>query len=132
MTTVPKSDTPPPANNAQTKLVSDAMSGNYGRPASGGAPTEGRPQGTPGPTAGPASNLPGYAINWAGNPPSTGGTQVGADVGSGATILAGQPDATGHPTGDVSGGGTVGDSGNQGAGPGPVPMPDIDNDGDSL
>src|SRR6184192_1440888 len=98
MSTVPKADAPPPANNAQTKLVSDAMSGNYGRPASGGAPQAGRPEGTPGAGAPPAPNLPGYAINWAGNPPSTGGYQVGADIGPGATILAGQPDATGHPS----------------------------------
>ncbi len=137
MTTVPKAGDPPPANNAQTKTVSDAMSGNYRRPASGGPPEAGNSAGTPGPTAGPATNLPGYAINWAGNPPSTGGTQVGEDVGSGATIIAGQPDATGHPASDASGGGTVGDSGNQGAGPGPTPMgatgmPDLDHDGDSL
>src|SRR2546430_4050355 len=122
MSTVPSVDTPAPENNAQTKLVSDAMSGNYGRPASGGPPQAGNPAGTPGAGAPPAPNLPGYAINWAGNAPSTGGYQVGADIGPGATILAGQPDATGHPAGETSGGGTVGDSGNQGAGPGPTPM----------
>src|SRR2546430_2011904 len=100
MSTVPKADTPAPENNAETKLVSDAMSGNYGRAASGGPPEAGNPAGTPGPTA-PAANVPGYAINWAGNPPSTGGYQVGADIGPGATILAGQPDATGYPVGNA-------------------------------
>src|SRR5438552_15132538 len=134
MTTVPKSDTPPPANNAQTKLVSDAMSGNYGRPTAGGNAVGGRPEGGSSPA--PAGSIPGYAVNWSGNAPATGGYQVGADIGPGATIIAGQPDATGHPAGDTSGGGTVGDSGNQALGPAPIPsvtgMPDIDNDGDAL
>lgn len=117
MTTVPKADTPPPADNSNKTLVSDSWSGNYGRPTSGGAPLAGLPAGNP-PTEAPPGPTPGYSINMSGAAPSTGGTQVGADVGAGATIIAGQPDATGHPAGDAVGGGTVGNSGNQGAGPG--------------
>src|SRR5258708_2775366 len=114
MTTVPKADTPPPANNAKTTIVSDSMSGNYGRPASGGPPVAGKSEGNPPSGGASAGAIPGYSINWAGNAPSMGGTQVGADVGSGATIIAGQPDATGHPVSDANLG-TVGDSGNQGS-----------------
>jgi hypothetical protein len=141
VTTVPKADTPPPANNAQTTLLQSDPN-IYVRPTAGGnvsgtidsAPGSMPGQGGPGAGAGA---VPGYSINWAGNPPSVGGTQVGADIGSGSTILAGQPDATGHPDSDVSGGGTVGYSGPQQAGPGPTPnspsgMPDMDRDGDSL
>lgn len=116
MTTVPKAGDPAPANNAKTLTVSDAMSGNYGRPASGGAPVAGKQEGNA-----PASVAPGVIPNSATaySPPppapvTAASTQAGADVGSGTTIIAGQPDATGHPIGDISGGGTVGDSGNQG------------------
>lgn len=134
MTTVPKAGDPPPANNAKTTIVSDSKSGNYGRPTAGGNVAGGTPEG--GSSNAPAGPTPGYAVNWSGAPVSTGGTQTGADIGSGATIIAGQPDATGHPAGDASGGGTVGDSGNQQLGPAPIPsvtgMPDIDNDGDAL
>ena len=135
MTTVPKPDTPPPANNANTTIVSDSMSGNYGRPASGGPPVAGKSEGNP-PTGGaPSGSVPGYAINWSGNPPSTSGYPAGPDIGHGATQIVASPDETGHPASDASMG-TVGDSGNQGAGPGSIPtvsgMPDIDNDGDAL
>jgi hypothetical protein len=120
MTTVPKSDTPPPANNAKTLTLSGSA-GLYVRPTSGGAPQAGNPAGTPGPTAGPGV-IPDSATAYRPpmpSAPSFGGYQVGADVGSGATIIAGQPDATGHPDSDLSGGGTVGDSGNQPSG-GPI------------
>jgi hypothetical protein len=137
MTTVPGSDTPMPADNHKITLL-QSDENLYVRPTAGtNAASAGSSLG-PGPTAAdaPAGLVPGYAINWSGAAASTGGTQVGNDVGSGATIIAGQPDATGHPAGDANGG-TVGDSGPQGAGPGPTPnspsgMPDLDNDGDSL
>lgn len=108
MTTVPKAGDPPPANNAQTKTVSDAMSGNYGRPASGGAPEAGRPQGTPGPTAGPGPTQ-GFQYDMNGAPPSTGGTQVGPDMGHGATKVGPTGD---RPSGgkESASGGTVGQS----------------------
>src|SRR5437773_1423991 len=122
MSTVPKADAPPPENNAQTKLVSDAMSGNYGRPASGGPPIAGKSEGNPGSQAPPAADIPGYAINWAGNAPSTGGYQVGPDMGSGSAVVI--PSSGDRPSGGKEGAeiGTVGNSGNQGAGPGPTPM----------
>jgi len=109
MTTVPKAGDGPPPNNAQTKTVSDAMSGNYGRPASGGAPQAGRPEGTPGPTAGPGP-IQGPSYNMAGNAPSAGGYQVGPDMGHGATeVIASSGD---RPSGgkESASGGTVGNS----------------------
>ena len=137
-TTVPKADTPPPADNSKTFTLQSNSHELYGRPTAGNNQIPGASALGPGASApaADAGSIPGYAVNWAGEPPSAGGTQVGADVGSIATIIAGQPDATGHPFSDTSGGGTVGDSGNQGAGPGPIPsvtgMPDVDNDGDAL
>jgi hypothetical protein len=136
MSTVPKADTPPPENNAKT-LILTGSEGLYVRPASGGAPQPGRPEGTPAGGDAPAGNVPGYAVNWAGNAPSAGGYQVGPDMGHGAPIVT--PSSGDRPSGgkDSADMGTVGSSGNQGAGPGPTPMaatgmPDIDNDGDSL
>lgn len=118
MSTVPNADTPAPANNAKTLLISGSA-GMYGRPASGGPPVAGKQEGNPDSTGAgvPPGPTPIYQISMSGAPVSTGGTQVGADIGSGATIIAGQPDATGHPAADAVGGGTVGNSGNQGAPP---------------
>lgn len=122
MTTVPKSDTPPPANNAKITIVSDSMSGNYGRPASGGDPVAGRQEGNP-PSNPPAGSFPGpdayMPQPYRGNVPGTSGTLVGPDMGSGATIVV--PDSGNMPSGgDIQppSGGTVGDSGDQGAPPG--------------
>ena len=137
-TTVPKADTPAPPDNSKTFTLQSNSHELYGRPTAGNNQVPTASALGPGPSApaAPAGSIPGYAVNWSGAPVSVGGTQVGADVGAGATILAGQPDATGHPFGDTSGGGTVGDSGNQGAGPGIIPpvtgMPNVDNDGDAL
>ena len=105
MTTVPKADTPAPANNAKTTLVSDSMSHGYGRPTAGGNATGDAPA--------PAGNvMGGYSVP-APAPVSTGGTMAGPDFGHGATIVGPSAD---RPSGasDVSGGGTVGNSGPQG------------------
>lgn len=105
MTTVPKAGDPAPANNANTTLISGSA-GMYGRPASGGAPVAGKQEGNP-----PASVAPGpiasYVFNLSGNAPSEGGTQVGGDMGHGATQIVAQPDATGAPE-TATDGGTVG------------------------
>lgn len=102
MTTVPTPDTPAPANNAKTLLLQSDPS-LYVRPTAGG-----NAAGTAGDA--PAGPTPGYAVNMAGNAPAGGGP----DMGHGATQIVSQPDATGHPAGDAVGGGTVGNSGNQG------------------
>ncbi len=124
MTTVPKSDTPAPANNAQTKLVSDSMSGNYGRPASGGAPQPGKPEGNPDSTGagvpgGVTPSMDAYnPAPYRGEIPGHSGTMVGPDFGHGATQV--NPDSGDRPSGGKAGAdrGTVGDSGPQGPGPG--------------
>ena len=119
MSTVPKADTPPPANNAKTLLVSDAGSHGYRRPTAGGNAQGGAPEG--GSSNAPTGTTPGYSISMSGAPVSVGNTQTAGVVFEGSTLIVPQPDATGHPKGDISGGGTVGDSGPQGAGPGPTP-----------
>ena len=123
MTTVPKSDTPAPANNANVKLVSDSMSGNYGRPASGGPPVPGKQEGNAPSNPPTADKVPGADTYnpqpYRGADVGVAGTQVGPDMGSGATIIV--PDSGDRPSGDVAGatgGGTVGASGPQGPGPG--------------
>ncbi len=105
MSTVPKADTPPPANNAQTLTIGDG-SGMYARPTAGGAAVGNNQGAGPGPA-------PGYSISMAGVTPGSDGTgaQVGPNMGHGATMIVAQPDATGHPSGDIAGGGTVGNSG---------------------
>jgi hypothetical protein len=117
MSTVPKADTPAPADNSNKTLVSDSWSGNYGRPTSGGAPLAGNPAGNPPnePAPGPT---PGYSINMTGAPVSAAGTQAGPDMGQGATIVI--PASGDRPSGgkDAADSGTVGSSGPQGAGPG--------------
>ncbi len=124
MTTVPKADTPAPPNGARTLTVGDDGSHAYGRPTAGNnadTVTSADGGGTVGPSAtdsdAPAGAIPdiasAYAVNWAGAPVDTGDTQTGPNIGHGATQLVPQPDATGHPAGDASGGGTVGDSGSQ-------------------
>ncbi len=122
MSTVPKSDTPMPPNNAKITLVSDSMSGNYGRPASGGAPQAGRPEGSPAPDPPTADKVPGpdayMPSPYRGEIPGTSGTLVGPDMGAGATIV--MPNSGDRPSGGKDGAdlGTVGDSGPQGPGPG--------------
>src|SRR3977135_817246 len=115
MTTVPKASDPPPANNAQT-LTLTGSAGMYGRPASGGPPVAGKQEGNPPGGDAPPGVIPDSATAY-GLPPGTFGsaapvtaanTMAGADVGSDATIIAGQPDATGHPAGDASNSGAAG------------------------
>ncbi len=131
--TVPKADTPAPANNAKTLLLNSNSRELYARPTAGGNAMGGTPEGGSSPAGGP---IPGYAVNWSGADGGTGSTQVAGEVFQGSTLVVPQPDATGHPAGDANGG-TVGDSGPQQVGPGPTPnspsgMPDLDHDGDSL
>ena len=96
MTTVPKPGDPAPADNSKTLTIGPS-SDLYVRPTAGG---------NAGP--GPAQYVePGSTINRPGNPP----TIAGPDMGHGATQIVAQPDATGHPSGDIAGGGTVGNSG---------------------
>lgn len=104
MSTVPDSSTPPPANNAKTTLLSSDPN-LYVRPTAGGNAS--------GDASVPGGATPGYSINMAGNAPAGGGP----NIGYGATQIVAQPDATGHPSGDAIGGGTVGNSGDQGAAP---------------
>jgi hypothetical protein len=103
MTTVPKVDTPPPADNSKTLTLQSDSKALYARPTAGGnaagVDISGKAVDAPaGPVPSPNS------VNVPGAPPSTGGTQVGPDMGHGATIIL---------TG-ISGGG------------------DTDNDGDTL
>lgn len=126
MSTVPKADTPPPANNAKT-LTLQSDENLYVRPTAGGnrSGQASGPLGTA-PDAPPAGNVPAnpikdslsgavndpsYQMANPGADPSVGGTQTGPNFGHGATQIVAQPDATGHPAGDISGGGTVGNSG---------------------
>ncbi len=129
MTTVPGPDTPAPADNSHETLVSDPKSHDYGRLSPGGNAV-----GQAGDA--PAGVVPGYAINWPGADVGTGGTQTASEVFQGSTLIVPQPDATGHPFGDITGGGTVGDSGPQAAPAPGTPMvagvPDIDHDGDAV
>lgn len=126
MTTVSKTPVAPkmgsPPNGGKPgafNIVTDSNSPTanaYSRPTAGGnasGPADG-PLGTA-PARPPAGVVPGpeaYRPPTPG-PATAGGTQAGADIGSGATIIKGQPDATGHPASET-GGGTVGDSGPQG------------------
>lgn len=110
MTTVPTPDTPAPANNAKITLLSSDEN-LYVRPTAGGNAAGSATDAAAGPT-------PAYSISMAGNAP----TGAGPDVGHGATIIVAQPDATGHPAGDAQGGGTVGNSGDQGAPPASTDM----------
>ena len=136
MSTVPGPNDPAPANNAKTLIIGDG-SGMYARPTAGGNAAGGTPLG--GSSNAPAGVVPAnpivggselfppsgglaqaydsaaYMEANAGAAPSTGGTQVGADIGHGAAIVindsgdreSGAPDAS-------TNGGTVGDSGPQG------------------
>lgn len=77
MSTVPGPDTPAPANNAKTLLLSSDP-GLYARPTAGGNAS--------GDANVPAGPTPGYSISLAGNAP----TNAGPDMGHGATqILSG-------------------------------------------
>lgn len=122
MTTVPKADTPAPANNADTLLISSPED-LYVRPTAGGnrAGTGGdAPAGVVPPNPIKNSILdayqdPSYPVAEGGSSPSEGDTQAGPDMGYGATIV--QPDMqgeSGEPDGNTVGGGTVGNSGDQG------------------
>lgn len=104
MTTVPTPGTPAPANNAKT-LTLQSDPNLYVRPTAGGN------------ASGDAAVAPG-AVPGSGaySAPSPAGTGT-PDMGHGATQIVAQPDATGHPAGDAMGGGTVGNSGDQGSPP---------------
>lgn len=103
MSTVPKADTPPPANNAKTYTISGSA-GMYGRPTNGGAPVAGKSEGNPsGGDAPAASDTPGYSINMTGAAVTDGGP----NIGHGATQIVAEPNATGAPE-SATGGGTVG------------------------
>jgi hypothetical protein len=124
MTTVPKAGDPAPANNAKT-LTLTGSAGMYGRPASGGPPVAGKQEGNPPGGDAPPGVIPNSATAYglpsgpfgSAAPVSTANTMAGPDMGSGATIVF--PDSgnmeSGLPDAQASGGGTVGDSGNQGA-----------------
>lgn len=141
MSTVPKSDTPPPPNNAKT-LTLQSDPNLYVRPTAGGN-RSGETSGPLGnaPAAAPAGDIPynpihggidgappdgslttayndpNYMMANAGTIPGTHGTQVGPNMGHGATIVTNNSGdrPSGAPDGAVSGGGTVGDSGPQGS-----------------
>lgn len=115
MSTVPGPDTPAPPDRHETVTVSDAKSHDYGRLAAGGnAPAAGDgPQPAADAPPGETPSMSAYDLNWSGAAVDSGGTQAGANFGHGATQIVAQPDATGHPSADASGGGTVGDSGQQ-------------------
>lgn len=103
MSTVPKAETPPPANNAKTTTITGSA-GMYGRPAQGGAPVAGKQEGNP-PTEAPAGLVPGYAINLSGAAVTDGGP----NIGHGTTQIVAEPNATGAPE-TATDGGTVGKS----------------------
>lgn len=142
MSTVPKAGDPPPANNAKT-LTLQSDPNIYVRPTAGTNVTGGQGSNLgPGATgsdapagaipnnpiyggtnnAGPqgslstAENDPAYMMVQKGADPSTGGTQVGPNMGHGATIVYAQNDDTGAK--DESGNypGTVGPSSGPGLG----------------
>ena len=104
MSTVPKADTPPPANNAKTHTIS-GTAGMYGRPANGGAPVAGKQEGNPPGGDAPAGPTPGYSINLTGAAVTDGGP----NVGHGATQIVAEPNASGAPE-TATDGGTVGTS----------------------
>jgi hypothetical protein len=116
VTTVSNTPEPP---KAVTPKAAPPERHDYGRPPSGGPPVAGKSEGNPPGGDAPPGIVPGmdaYRLNLAGNAfpnPMIDGAKIVA--------VTAQPDATGHPAADTSGGGTVGDSGNQGAGPGGMP-----------
>lgn len=115
MSTVPKADTPPPANNAISLIIHSDPS-LYVRPTAGGNVAPGHPEGGSGNA--PAGAVPANPIksqlaeldNPTGAAPSVGGTQVGPDMGYGATIVFAHNDDTGAQD-DGNYKGTVGPSG---------------------
>ena len=119
MSTVPGPGAPAPANNAQTLLL-QSDPGLYVRPTAGGN-TSGAASGALGTAPGqpPAGNIMGNYSVPSPAPVSTGGTQTGPDMGHGATIVVSDSGSveSGLPDAQAVGGGTVGDSGNQGAPP---------------
>ena len=90
MSTVPKADTPPPANNAKTYTISGSA-GMYGRPTNGGAPVAGKQEGNPAGGDAPAGPTPGYSISMTGAAVPDGGP----NIGHGATQIVAEPGATG-------------------------------------
>lgn len=122
MTTVPKSDTPAPENNAKTLLLSGSA-GMYGRPASGGAPVASKQEGNAPSNPPSADKVPGADAYHpvAAAPVGAADTMAGPDMGHGATIVVPQsgdrPSGGSTPYNDITPG-TVGESGDQGAGPG--------------
>jgi hypothetical protein len=104
VTTVSNTPVPPKVVSPKSNITSDSVGGSagYARPTAGGNATG---QNTPAPAGvipGPDAYRPHLPGNVDPNPTI-----------SGAAIVrpTSQPDATGHPAGDTSGGGTVGDSG---------------------
>jgi hypothetical protein len=120
MTTV--KNTPEPPKNVTPRPAPPRSSAISSRPTSGGAPQPGRSEGNP-----PALPPPGVVPSMDAYRPSgpapvtTGGTQTGPDFGHGATIVI--RDSGDRPSGGKADAnlGTVGASGDQGAGPGGMP-----------
>jgi len=101
---------------------------DYGRPASGGSPVAGKQEGNAPSSGAPAgSEVPSMGAYspqpYRGVAPGDSGDQVGPDFAHGASIVV--PDSGDRPSGGKADAnlGTVGDSGNQGAGPGGLPNP---------
>lgn len=113
--TVPGPNTPKPANNA-ISLILHSDPSLYVRPTAGGNAAPGQPEGGSGNV--PAGEVPANPIkgqfadldNPMGAAPSAGGTQVGPDMGHGATIVFTHNDDTGAQD-DGNYKGTVGPSG---------------------
>ena len=102
MSTVPRADTPPPANNAKTYTLSGSA-GMYGRPTAGGNAVGGTPAG--GSSNAPPGPTPSYSINMTGAAVTNGGP----NIGHGATQIVAEPNASGAPE-TATDGGTVGTS----------------------
>ena len=107
-------NTPEPPKDVRPKPFPQRT--DYGRPASGGAPIAGKPEGNP-PASPPAGVVPGPEAYR----PSLAGNAFSNPSIDGARLV--HPDSGDRPSGGKPGAdlGTVGDSGNQGAGPGTVP-----------
>jgi hypothetical protein len=108
MSTVSNTPVPPKTVAPKSNITSDSVGKDYwNKPTQGGnsagQTVNGRPVDVP-PGVVPGAGA--YSPNLAGNAFSN-------PTIDGAKIVANnaQPDATGHPAGDTSGGGTVGDSG---------------------
>jgi hypothetical protein len=110
MSTVSKIPVAPKVVSPKSNITSD-QGANYGRPTSGGPPVAGKSEGNPNSSG--AGVAPGVIPGAEAYRPNLAGNVDPNPTISGAAIVrpTSQPDATGHPAGDTSGGGTVGDSG---------------------